>query len=387
MTIGAGCARAAIFLFALALSPGPRTVAAADTVTVVFAGDTSFGENYQDAIATAGGGNARVERGYDHAIAELGPLLERADLAIVNLETPLTERRVSPLLGKLFVHYGDPRQTTAALARYGVDAVSLANNHTLDLGLDGLLDTFDALDDSGIARFGAGDGESVASAPFIRRSGEGDDAITVAVLGAFVRDPTYERWAVYADGPLPGVAALDLPGIRVQLAELRRREPAAFVVVFPHWGYDRWWRDPEQVEVAHALIDAGADMVIGHGGHTMQEVERYRGKWIVYGLGDFVFNAPSTYDDPDVTPFSLIAELEIAPGQPPTLAGLRLYPILSDNAATGYRPRLLDAAEFSEAAARLLDRSPLGNDMARFSAAADTFGRFIQVEAGSDDEP
>ena len=374
---------AAILLIAL-LAPSAPTAAADTTVTVAFAGDTSFGENYQDGIAASGGASV-LSRGYDHAIARLGPLLERADLAIVNLETPLTERRVSPLLGKSFVHYGDARLTTAALSRHGVDAVSLANNHTLDLGLDGLRDTMDALDGAEIGRFGAGDGETAASAPFVRRLGDG--AVTIAVVGAFVRDPAYERWAFYAEGPLPGVAPLDLPRIRAQLVELRRREPAAFIVVFPHWGYDRRWRDARQVEAAQALIDAGADMVIGHGAHMMQEVEHYRGKWIVYGLGNLVFNAPSTYDYPDIAPFSLVVEVEIATGPQPTLAGLKLYPILSDNGATAYQPRPLDAAEFAEAAARLLDRSPLGDDIALFSAAADDIGPFIQIGAASDGDP
>src|SRR5580692_2539655 len=113
-----------------------RSVGAAPVphIRILFGGDSNFGESYQDEYAKRGAGNILLEKGYDYSLAHLSRLLRSVDYRILNLETPLTLHRDSPLKGKDFIHYSDPVKAPSALGRFGPIAYSLANNHTLDQG-------------------------------------------------------------------------------------------------------------------------------------------------------------------------------------------------------------------------------------------------------------
>ena len=76
--------------------------------------------------------------------------------------------------------------------------------------------------------------------------------------------------------------------IAVQVVALRREDPTVFVIAFPHWGRDYEQITANQRRLGRALVDAGVDLVIGHGAHLLQGLELYRGRWIAYGIGNFV---------------------------------------------------------------------------------------------------
>ena len=96
------------------------------------------------------------------------------------------------------------------------------------------------------------------------------------------------------------------------------------------------------------MINAGADLVIGHGAHILQEIEYYKGKWIIYGLGNFVFNSPGRYQKRNVKAYSMAAMLNIQEVGGNIRSSLYLYPIFSDNLITNYQPHPVDGKHLDD---------------------------------------
>lgn len=160
-------------------------------------------------------------------------------------------------------------------------AVCLANNHIMDYGRQGLLDTIDCLAGRGIGWFGAGLAADGCGNPLCVEVG----GVRVALLG-YVHPVT--RPIVAAGGDC-GAAPLDETAVVRDMAAARTAG-AARVVVQLHWGEeDVPLPRPEDVRLARRLVDAGADLIIGHHAHCIQPIERYRGRAIFYGLGNAVF--------------------------------------------------------------------------------------------------
>lgn len=344
-------------------------------------GDTNFAESYD--IQQDGNGSTSVSRyGYGHSLARLAPLLTRADYTVLNLETPLTQARTSSLEGKDYLHWSDVDKAPQQLRAHGVDAVGLANNHTLDFGMRGLRDTFESLRRHDIKWFGAGDNAYDAALPLIITAPTDDGRDRhIAVFGLFEHRRRYdEQYHFYASPKGGGANRLDIAGFTRMVRRYRRRHPSLFVIAYSHWGRNYAWRTEGQADKARALIDAGADMVIGHHAHTLQEIEFYRGRWILYGIGNFMFNAPGRFaQHPDILPNGLAVELLFpkdrrAPPEP------RLYPILSNNLITNYQPRPTDSQEFQRVFETLARRSD-GQTRQRITSGGDAIGRFIKLDA------
>ena len=132
------------------------------------------------------------------------------------------------------------------------------------------------------------------------------------------------------------------------IASLRARYPAAFIIAYPHWGSNYLYAAQRQKDLAQAIIDAGADLIVGHGSHMLQEIELYRGRWIVYGIGNFVYNSPGRYSRHEVLPFGLLARLLIQAldGQP--VISLQLFPTCTDNEKTGYQSHPVTDRQFGQ---------------------------------------
>jgi len=240
--------------------------------------------------------------------------LREADLACANLEVPLS-RRGYPA-DKPIVHRGDPA-LASELTRLGLDLVSFANNHSLDHGPDALLDTVTAVEEAGVAVVGAGEDLAAAMQPRIIRVGETRVAFlglssTLPVGSAATESrpgiaPLRVRVSLLADAPVfeeqpgtaPYVATEVLPEDldRAREAVRTARRDADVVVVLVHWGVPPGWTAPFQGILAdyqrplgRALIDAGADLILGHHPHTLHGVEVYGGRFICYSLGNFIFH-------------------------------------------------------------------------------------------------
>jgi hypothetical protein len=168
----------------------------------------------------------------------------------------------------------------------------LANNHVMDFGEAGFQDTIIALDECGIGYFGAGDWPSACRNPLILDTHGG----RVAVMGYACPSTS----PILARGFAVGAAPLDVVSVEEDIRRARGRG-AACVVVCLHWGAEEvWLPSPRDVVVARRIIDAGADLIVGHHAHRVQPYETYRGKYIFYGLGNCVMpdlDVPSHFDD------------------------------------------------------------------------------------------
>lgn len=234
----------------------PRPEAA--TARLALLGDVMLGRD----VATA-----HRTRGWDETGRLLSPLLGRADLAFANLESPLTWE---PLVRPALDLRADPR-SAAALSTWGITLVSLANNHAMDAGVNGLYDTLSALRAEGIATVGP------SAAPWANSPG----GLRIRVL-AF-------------DDSLR-----DLDVSRAVSLVAQHRPYADLLVVSIHWGSE--WEpapNPRQQGLAASLAAAGTDLIVGHGPHVLQEVSwlwgsgRGRPTLVAYSLGNAVFDATS----------------------------------------------------------------------------------------------
>jgi len=290
-------------------------------------------------IMLGGTATPELERfGYDHPFERVGELLRAADIAFGNLEGPLTERGTPH--AKQYVFRSPPERVAPALARAGFDVVALANNHSLDYGVEGLRDTIAALEGVGIRHAGAGENLAAARRPALLEA----RGVRVAVLAYSLTFPE-EFWATAQN---PGTAFGHEEHVRADVAAARRR--ADVVLVSFHWGREGTaeLRDYQR-KLGHAAIEAGAAAVLGHHPHVLQGVERYRDGVILYSLGNFVFGS---YSQTAVR--SVIALLDIAGGR---VRELRLQPINVKNVEVVFQPQLLRGAEADETVRVLQDLS------------------------------
>lgn len=282
------------------------------------------------------GGTAAPEMqkyGYDHPFELTKDILKRAQIVFGNLEGPLTDGGAAGT-AKQYVFRSPPDKVAPALARAGFNVVSLANNHTLDYGPEGLEDTRAALNKAGIRHAGAGRNAIEARQPVYMMA----EGVTLAVLAYSLTFPE-EFWAGLDK---PGTAFGHEKHVRADVATAR--QTADIVVVSFHWGQEgkTELRD-YQTQLAHAAIDAGASAVLGHHPHILQGVERYRHGVILYSLGNFAFGSFS-----NTATRSAIAQLTFRDRR---WRELKMVPLNVKNAEVVFQPRPLvgrDAAEVVE---------------------------------------
>jgi poly-gamma-glutamate synthesis protein (capsule biosynthesis protein) len=217
-------------------------------------------------------------------------LLQEAgcDARIINLETSIT---VSDDYAKgKAVHYRMNPANIEALTVVKPDVCVLANNHVLDFGHRGLLETLDVLSASGLRAVGAGRALREAQAPAVVPIPRTGGRLLIFAFGSPTSGIPY-GWAATEDRP--GVCLLSTLSDAAADALCQRisevRQPGDLAVVSAHWGSNWGYRiEPEQVRFAHRLVDAGADLVHGHSSHHPRPIEVYRKKLILYGCGDLV---------------------------------------------------------------------------------------------------
>lgn len=300
--------------------PDPPPAPAAEEAEggiLAFLGDVAFGRSMEAQMA---------RYGPEYPWQGLGPLLGGQDqdsglpvLAIANLECSLTTQ--GEPLDKGYLIRAHPTWAQS-LAAGSIDLVTLANNHALDFGPAGLEETIGALEALGIGVVGAGTSPEAARAPAFFDLG----GVRVALLGYAAA-----RWNGSVDVPSTNLLAWSRPGdIRADVEAARGQ--ADMVVVLLHAGTE-YAATPsaDQVAAAHAAVEAGADLVVGHHPHVTQTVERYGQGLIVYSLGDAIFDIPR----PAAMRGHLLRVRVTARG----LAGAEIWPFWIDGAI---RPRLLD---------------------------------------------
>lgn len=254
----------------------------------------------------------------------MGSLLTSADLTIGNLECPIssrgsrTELKLNPndrALPNEYFFRAPPHQA-AKLAEGGFNAVTLANNHTMDYGNDALEDTLRLLDEVGILHTGAGMNRDAAREPLVTTLNGERVAVVAYVDAATLPDTTHFA----AKHDTPGTVFVHGNGSGKptrQTAKLLREDIAAasrraeFVIVSFHWGTEgKDDPDPLQRNLAHLAIDSGAKMVVGHHPHVLQGLEIYKDCPIAYSLGNFAFPTPWVNNQ-----FTAVLNVQIEDGQ------------------------------------------------------------------------
>ena len=234
------------------------TVSDARTVTITAVGDCTLGTDPSLAADTSFPAFQAVH-GDSYFFQNVRDILSQDDATIANFEGTLTtsDQRAN----KKFTFKGDPAYT-AILKDGSIEAVTLANNHTMDYGEQGLKDTEDALTDAGIAWCS---GNDIAYQEL--------NGVKCAFIGIYAVEN--------------GLESLDQLKSAVKQA---KAEDAQIVVVDFHWNSELVEEPNEDmVKLGHAAVDAGADLVVGSHSHIVSGIEKYNGKFIVYGLGNFCF--------------------------------------------------------------------------------------------------
>ena len=247
------------------------------TITIGLAGDTMLGRMVNEHLRTS-----LIPRmgdaGYVHIWGDTLPLLHQNDLNLINLETTFTHS--TNAVPKVFNFKSDPANVQALIDAH-IDVVALANNHIRDFSDEGLLETLETLDRSGIKHAGAGRTEQEARAPVISNI----NGIKVGIISATDNEP---GWIAQGDNPGSNYFSIDAPA--QLLADIRATKPLVdILIVTLHWGPNMRQRPTQPyIDAAHAMIDAGADIIPGHSAHIFQGVEVYNNKLILYDTGDFV---------------------------------------------------------------------------------------------------
>lgn len=262
-------------------------------VTVAWGGDVNIGRRFHYAFTEMQGKDA---------LAAIAPLRD-ADLTIINLEC------VVALAGACGIeknerasyYYRARPETLQTLLNGGVDLVATANNHSGDYGPEALLEQAGWLDSAGIGHAGSGATLEEALQPVLRSVGD----LTIAL---FSLDATQASFA--ADDETAGHAYLPLNNpqrwrevLEPRIAEARQH--ANIVLVAIHWGANRRPApDQFEIKVGHAVIDAGADAILGASAHCLQAIEIYKNRPIIHDAGDLLFDAIRR-DDKDSGIFTL----------------------------------------------------------------------------------
>jgi len=246
-----------------------------NSISLVAVGDIMLGGTAEEIL---------IENGYDYPFKKVQHLLDDADIAIGNLEGPLTNLCESTL-DKEYVFRSPPDSVAPALKKAGFNIMNLANNHILDFDIQGMNDTINSLKGQHIQTVGTGYNSTNARSGTILQTDNG----RVGFLSYSLTFPE----SFWATKDKPGTAFGHEKDIKEDVQRISKL--VDYVIVSFHWGREKSLKlRPYQPTLGRAAIDAGADIVLGHHPHVLQAIEEYKDGLIIYSLGNFVFGSYST---------------------------------------------------------------------------------------------
>lgn len=320
---------AACFLLILTTLGGSLTVSAADnrvtmlpvskdineTLTLRFAGDMNLDEEWCTTLTL----NRQKNGIYDCISPELIAYMQQADIFMPNNEFTYSTRGTK-IPSKAWTFRAHPSRVNI-MKELGTDIVLLANNHCYDYGPDALYDTFETLENAGIPYVGAGRNLNDAILPYYFQYGD-------LIIG-YVAASQAEKYRLtpQATASTPGILRCYDPSLYLEVIR-QTAKVADIVIANIHWGTEGSNKvEQYQRDLAYAMIDAGADAIIGSHPHVLQGIEYYQGKPIMYSLGNFWFNAKTMY--------TCLYELEVDTTTK-SVSGVRFIPATQTNCRTIY---------------------------------------------------
>jgi hypothetical protein len=278
------------FAAGAAASPSTTTSSPADTTTEAPTTTTTLPPDLSvaaggDVIGDRGVGTFLDKNGGAALFAGVKAYMEPAQLAFVNIEGAISDQGTRNTF-KEYTFRARPALLDG-LVSADINIVSLANNHSLDYRWKALSDCISRLDAAGVKHAGAGGDLSAASAPTILETPAGKVAFIAASEIA-------ESFAALKDRA--GTNYTSAPNAALLADVAAAAKQADFVVVSMHWGKEYTpTANSHQISLAHKLIEAGADLILGHHPHVIQAMEIYKNRLIVYSMGDLVLDWHSPY--------------------------------------------------------------------------------------------
>ena len=244
----------------------------ADTLSIVFTGDILLDRGVRQVIN---------RHGVSHLFSDgIDSVFRSAQVVVGNLECPAT--KIEAPVFKQYIFRGEP-EWLDTLRQHGITHLNLANNHTIDQGREGLMDTKRNIVAAGIIPIGAGANMQEASAPVLLA----EDPRKVWLVPSLRL--ALENYAYLPDKPCVSQEPTD--SLLNRVFRLRQADSTAVIIVSLHWGGEHTLQPvPLQRHTAHQLILAGADALVCHHTHTLQTIEEFRGKNIYYSIGNFIFD-------------------------------------------------------------------------------------------------
>lgn len=243
-----------------------------------------------DSVSVTITGDILLDRGVRKVIEQKGTdavfspfvdsVFQSSDIVIGNLECPATKIKEPSF--KQFIFRAEP-EWLFTLKQHGITHLNLANNHSVDQGRAGLVDTRENVVSAGMIPIGAGRTMEEAARPVLLTSSPRKVYVLASLQLAL------ENFAYLSEKP--SVSQEDFGTLVERVRHLRSSEPDSYIIVTLHWGGEHTLQPVTIQRVrAHQLIDAGADALIGHHTHTLQTIEEYKGKPIYYSIGNFIFD-------------------------------------------------------------------------------------------------
>ncbi len=236
-------------------------------------------------ITFAGDLNASVipdkTKDTDKIFKSVHDIFSNDNLTIVNLECPISDKGKA-IKDKQFTFRAKPTSADK-LKKNGIDVVSIANNHSLDFGPDAFTDTLANLNKAGIKFSGGGRNSRNIINPVIKIKNS-----TIKLISASRVIPSFS-WT--ATPYRPGLNTIYNPDKTIAEIKMTKKSNSQIIIAYIHWGEEKSvYPNKVQKKLAHQLIDAGADFVVGSHPHVLQGFEWYKGKLIAYSLGNFIFS-------------------------------------------------------------------------------------------------
>lgn len=279
-------------------------------------------------------------KGAAYCYEKVKKLFPPEDLNIVNSEASVVdfEQIVSPYIEyKKFILDANPHKLFPAFRDLNVKAVVLANNHSYDFGSQGLTQTVRYFKHNEIAQIGIGETLQNSLNYYKVKTGK----TNLYIFSAYwFRANQYFEYDCYAKNQKSGVGSIN-PFLFETIKSIKKQDDKAFVLVSPHWGVDFKPTSGVQRSLARHLIEAGADLIIGHGSHSLQSIEQIKGKYVIYSLGNFVFNSDGEFDTHNAPKFGLFARLNFE-----DIPKLSIFALDADNHGTKFQPCTVASEKF-----------------------------------------
>ncbi len=243
-------------------------------IELIFVGDVMLDRGVKYMVEKHG------DNDFSFPFAKIADEIKNADLTMANLESQISDK--GSKVGSIY-SFRAPIEAIQGLIFSGIDIVSLANNHAFDYGSQALKDSLERLIDAGISPVGVGN-EYQAFSPTIKTV----DKTKIAFFAYTDQMPV----SLQAKGESLGIAVINKDNLTKIKADIElAKQLADIVVVSFHWGTE-YAKEPslEQTDLAENMIDAGADLIIGHHPHVVQKYEKYKDGYIFYSLGNFIFD-------------------------------------------------------------------------------------------------